>query len=366
VISTGLLCALLLFADPAREAFESAVRSLSAGDLQAAERGFTQVLEREPKHVGALGNLGVVYMRSDRPADAVRVYTRALKLAPNDPLLHLNAALAYLRQDDHAHAKPHLVKVLAAKPDDAQARQLFATTQLFTGEVDAAVRTLEALRTRDPGAVYFLAMGYLKQGRRAEARSAMDELFATLGPAQANFLVGRAYYESTLFEDALAAFEKARQLDADLPGLLRELGKTYVSLRRNDEARTLFEDVLRRNPSDAEAQYFLGALLVQEGDLTRGVALLERARVARPDFWGSWYYLGKAHLEEDRVKEGVAALERAAELNPNESSVFYLLARALRRAGRTAEVQRAVDRFKALEAERRKGEQLGGMASPGR
>ena len=362
MIATGLLCALLLFADSAREVFDAAARSLAAGDLAAAERGFLRVLEREPKHIGALGNLGVVYTRLERPADAVAVYRRALRLAPGDFLLNLNLGLAYLKQDDYANAKPHFARVLAVKPAHAQAQQLFATTQLFTGEVEAAVRTLESLRSTDPGAAYLLAIGHLKQGRRAEAKSAIGELFARLTPGQANFLAGRAYYESALFEDAAAALENARKADPDVPGLQRELGKTYVSLRRSEDAREALETALRQNPADTEAQYFLGALLINEGDGPRGTALLERARSARPNFWGTWYYLGKAQLEQGRVKDAVSSLERAAELNPNEPSVFYLLARALRRAGRTSEVGRAVARFKALEAERRKAEQqLGTM-----
>ncbi|MEO0108483.1 MAG: tetratricopeptide repeat protein, partial [candidate division WOR-3 bacterium] len=57
---------------------------LASGDLAAAERGFLSVLKAQPNHVGALGNLGVVYSRMDRAADAITVYQRALKLSAND------------------------------------------------------------------------------------------------------------------------------------------------------------------------------------------------------------------------------------------------------------------------------------------
>src|SRR5262245_40751088 len=136
----------LFFADPAREVFEAAVRSLSSGDLSGAEHGFQQVLKTSPNHIGALGNLGVVYIRMDRPADAIGIDQRALKLAPKDPQLNLNLGLAHLKQDDHGAARSCFERVLTADPSHAQARHLLAVTQLFTNSVDKAVTYFEASR----------------------------------------------------------------------------------------------------------------------------------------------------------------------------------------------------------------------------
>jgi Tfp pilus assembly protein PilF len=339
------LLAFLLAAAPespsTRNTFENAAAALSRGDLTAAETGFQAVLKQEPNNVGALGNLGVVYSRMGRASDSVTVYRRALKVAPNDPLLNLNLALAYLKQDDHRAARPLLQKVVDVQPNNTQARQLLATTQLFTGEVDAAMPQLEAMRG-DPGVLYFLAIGYLKQGNKQSAAQTMQEMFAKLQPAQANFLAGRAYYESTLFEESAAALEKARDLDAEVPGVWRELGKTYISLRQSEKARTALAEAIRRAPNDPEANYFFGAFLVQEGEMS-GVAHLKKARDARPEFWGSYYYLGKATND-------AALLQRAAELNPNEPSIYYQLARLLKAAGRDAEARTAAGKSTELRA----------------
>jgi tetratricopeptide (TPR) repeat protein len=345
VISTVFLSFLLL-ADPGREAFEHALRSLSSGDLAAAEHGFQRVLSAAPNHVGALGNLGVVYMRMDRPGEAIQVYRRALKLAPADPLLNLNLGLAYMKQDDYQAARPAFEKVLAVTPDHGQARELLAMTHLFTGAVDEAVRYFE--RGSSPDNLYFLALGYLKQGRKEEARRTIEQMFEALDPARANFLVGRAYYESTLFDEAAAALEAARKIDRSLPGIHRELGKAYVSLRRSEDARKSLEEALLAAPSDHEARYFLGALLVQIGELNTAVEHLEKARAARPEFWGNYYYLGRAMLEMDDAPAAIRLLERAAALNGEEASVFYQLSRAYRAGGRAADSRRAAERMKTL------------------
>lgn len=352
MISQGLLCCLLLLADPSRDAFESALQSLSSRDYAAAERGFLQVLETYPANLGALGNLGVVYMRLDRPLDAARTYERALKLAPKDPLLHMNLGLAYLKLENYGAAKQHFAVTVSARPENAQARQLLATTQIYTGEAGKAVKTLEVMRG-EPGILHLLATGYLKLGKREEAKLALDEMFRKIAPAQAQFLTGRAFYESAMFDDAVAALEKAKALDPSLPGVERELGKALVGARRTSEARAVLEGALRANAADAEAQYYLGTQLVQEGAIDEGIRLLEKSAAARPAFWGAFYHLGKAQIEKGDADKGLPLLEKAASLTASETDVYVQLSRAYRGAGREADARRTAAKLKDLKKQTR-------------
>lgn len=343
------ILALFLISPEAKELFRSAEQALRSNDLVKAERGFRAFLKQEPRHLGALGNLGVVYSRMARYGEAVSMYQSALKLAPKSPDLHLNLGLAWLKQDVHKTARASFERAAALRPDHTQTRELLATTQLFTGDVDKAVATLESLPPSQP-VHYLLSIGYLKQNKREQAHESIGRLFSMLKPAQAHFLAGRAYYETTLFEEALAELTKARELDPNLPGIWREVGKVQVSLRRSTEAQASLREALKREPGDAEAAYFLGALLVQEGDFKGGVPLLERARAARPSFWGAWYYLGKAAVASGEFASAVRLLQRSADLHPEEPSVFYQLARALKANGRDAESKDAMSRYSELRA----------------
>src|ERR1043166_2787069 len=85
-----LPAAALFSADPIEAVFEKAVAALAAQDYTSAERGFLAGLRARPSNIGALGNLGVVYMRTRRYAMAINVYNRALVKAPSDPGLLLN------------------------------------------------------------------------------------------------------------------------------------------------------------------------------------------------------------------------------------------------------------------------------------
>lgn len=347
-----LAAALLWFAQgSAASVFEDGVRALAHGDLAAAELRFREVLKTQPNHIGALGNLGVVYSRLDRPSEAIGVYRKALALAPREPGLLLNLGLAHLKLLQYAEAKPLFLKIAAMGRPSAQVRELLATTRIFTGEAPAAVQDLEALRVEAPdrsGVLYLLAVGYLKQKNTEAARGAFADLMKVLNAEQGNYFAGKAYLETGNFEEA----EKSLKAAGATPGALLELGKTLVSLRNEEEAVDALRQALRQAPEDTEAAYYLGALLSQkEESEAEGMTLLEAVRKKRPDSWGALYYLGKVLLRQDKAVAGVPLLERAAKLNPTEPAVWFQLIQGYRKVGRQADSKAAMARFNALRQE---------------
>ena len=136
--------------DPGQAAFDAAAKALVAGDYPSAESGFQSVLKTQPRHVGALGNLGIIYSRTGRTAQAVAAYRRALEVSPNDKAILLNLGLVYLKQEAHRKALPLFERVSALDPAHQQARQLTAVCRLYTGQVVLAIRDLESLRNENP------------------------------------------------------------------------------------------------------------------------------------------------------------------------------------------------------------------------
>lgn len=340
-------------ADQLAQVFEQAVASLSAGDYAAAEAGFRKVLAAQPNHVGALGNLGVVYSRSSRFDQAIDVYQRALRIAPADRGLLLNLGLAYTRQDAHGEALPIFERLAKAAPGNRQANLLLSTSQLHTGQLSAAVSGLESLRSadaHDAGVLYLLGVGYLKQRQTEKARAAFDAFLAEAPPAKAAFVMCKAHYESERFEEAAELCRKTLELDSSFAGAHRELGKVLVSQRAPEASKELAAAVAQ-DPADAEAVYFLGAALLQEERTTEAMRYLERARELNPGFWGSYFYLGKARLQAGDTDAAIALLRRAAGLNPGESAVQYQLGRALSAAGKTQEAAAAMQRVREIKAQ---------------
>jgi Flp pilus assembly protein TadD len=346
------LCGLLLCAaEPVKEVFERAARALAAADYQSAERGFQSVLHVEPRNIAALSNLGVIYSRTNRVDEAITVYRRALQLSPDDKALLMNLGLAYLRREEHSRALPLFARVVAIDPQHLQARQLLAVCRAYTGQLEPAIRDLEALRTaapRDENILFLLGFSYLKNHDSERAKAIFELMLETAGPVRAEFMAGKANYEAALFPEAEQSFLKVLRLDSRFPGVHLELGKVYISLRRTGEAMRELDLVLKEDSSNADANYILGSLLVQEDRCAEAIAYLERARTLKPDSWAIYFQLGKAKLRLEHAAEAVVLLQRAVELNPDESTVHYELARALQAGGRKQEAGRAFRRAQEL------------------
>ena len=348
------LCALFLCAaEPTKEIFDGAVRALASGDYETAERGFQSVLRQQPDNIAALSNLGVIYSRTSRADEAIAVDRRALKLSPDDKAILLNLGLVYLKQEAHSRALPLFARVVEIDPQHLQARQLLAVCRAYVGQMAPAIHDLEALHAaapRDDGILFLLGFAYLKNHDAEKAKAIFQLMFEAAGAERAQFLLGKANYEATLFPQAEESFLEVLRLNPKFPGVHLELGKVYISLRRNDDAIRELELALKENPGDADTSYFLGGLLAQNDRYTEAIPYLERARKAKPDSWAPYFYLGKAKLRQEHPAEAVPLLERAVKLNPDEASAYYQLGQALKACGREAEARRALQRVRDLRA----------------
>ena len=139
--------------DPSRVDAENGLASVLInldGDLPRAEEQLRTLLAREPGYVPALVNLGVVQLRTNRPAAAFSTLLRALKAEPSDRLVLLNlasAALAIGRSDAAFAAADRGVRVW---PRHAAFYALRGLAGLESGRVADAQRDAGSAETLDP------------------------------------------------------------------------------------------------------------------------------------------------------------------------------------------------------------------------
>ncbi|MBL8217934.1 MAG: tetratricopeptide repeat protein, partial [Bryobacterales bacterium] len=116
-----------------RDLFAAGEKALRAGDYASARTSFEQVLKRNPKHLAALANLGVVFAQTRDYEQAAATYRKTLALNPAHPLLHLNLGLALFKQDRYAEAAKEFEQTLARQPTHLQAQELLASCRIYTG-----------------------------------------------------------------------------------------------------------------------------------------------------------------------------------------------------------------------------------------
>ncbi len=321
------------------------------GRYPEAEQGLNTVLTADPANVAALGNLGVLYSRTHRLADAIAVDQRALKLDPNDPSLLLNLGLAYMKQEAYAQAQPFFERLDAAQPGNPRAALLLATCMVLGDAPQQGITLLTSrkLDTTDPSALYLEAVGYARLNQTEAAQAIFKRLLDNSSTrAQADFLIGQALHDGHRLEDAAASFGDTLKLDPAFPGAHRELGKVYISMQHFPDAERELHTAITEDPLDGSALYFLGALLIQTSHETDGIPYLDRAAALMPDSWAIPFYLGKAALHQGHSAAAVPLLEKAAAMNADEPQVFYLLATAQRASGDPEQGRAALAHVAAL------------------
>jgi tetratricopeptide (TPR) repeat protein len=90
--------------------------------LDAAIRGFLQILAQDRDNLPARGSLGDAYMRAGKPNDAVREWTVALNADPQYAPAAQALGEHYMRRQDWTKARAYLQQALRAAPGDPTVR----------------------------------------------------------------------------------------------------------------------------------------------------------------------------------------------------------------------------------------------------
>ena len=85
-----------------------------------------KALALRPVYPEALNNLGVLYLRTRRPQEAIASFEESIRVAPAYDQSYLNLARVYTILGDREKARGVLLELLKQHPDHPQAKELLA------------------------------------------------------------------------------------------------------------------------------------------------------------------------------------------------------------------------------------------------
>lgn len=182
--------------------------------LDEAAPHFREAARLDPSYQDALLELGALYEKAKRNAEAIEIY----KLFPGNPAVQERMGALLLESKKYAEAIPELE---AAYQKDATTanRTALAAAYLFTQKIDQALPLLSKSVEED-AANYDLRMMYARALRDKKQYPAAARQFAEAVKLKQdsreawNDLAGMLYLAGAL-PQALAAFERVRQLGED-------------------------------------------------------------------------------------------------------------------------------------------------------
>ena len=158
-----------------------------------SERLFREVLAKDPNHVEALNNLGVVQLEYARDLEAAeRLFRKVIQLDPVHvkALLNIGNICSSLGQIDDAEA--FYVKALSLSPDDGAALNNLGAVYVKKDQVDEAIKCYRKARKLLPNNVEILTnliVSIYRKGDKDATIRLMDEILALPEPGVALFPV---------------------------------------------------------------------------------------------------------------------------------------------------------------------------------
>ena len=236
------------------------------------------------------------------PEEAVQPLSEALRLRPDSAEALWLMGVLSLELGRFEEGVPHVAHLIELAPEETQPRLLLGALLDSLGRVDDAVTQYREVLTRDP---------YHRDALMAVGKLALQA------------------------EDIVAAEQVINNLVARYPtdsGAQILHARFYALVGAYREARLVLQSAVLLDASDplesAEAQYLLGTVYAELGQVDLARHYLENALQLTPDNGPSLLQLGLLAANQERAEEALTYFERAVELMPEDGRAHFRLGEA--------------------------------------
>ena len=333
------------------------------GDLELAEKNYRDILDVMPKNANALHLLGVLSNQvQDHPA-AIDLITRAIQIAPDQPIFHNNLGNAYRDSGCCEQAIACYQKALQIKPDLVETYINMGIAHHQLADFDRAVSAYQKAIELNPNsaeAYYNLGNTFKEQRLFDEAVSCYRQATAlnpTLVEAfynQANILEKKARFEEAIaclkhciqfkpdwaeahnnlgnlskqlgfIEDAIFYCQKAIQIKPELDEAYINLGNAFKDQGSFGNAIDCYRKALRINTANAQAYFNLGVTCAEADHMAEATGHFQKATQLNPHFAEAHNYMGVALAEQGRRDEAIDFFKKAIRINPDYAEAYIYL-----------------------------------------
>ncbi len=291
------------------------------GRFLEAENLFEQVLMKHSGHADALTGLGFVCLETNRPEEALKIFTK--NTLPVHPKIILGRSMARAQLGYLDEALAELESSASRFHDYLPFRIQQAVIALEKKEIKKAGTLLEDLVRQHPGyspAWNLLALNYTVLGNKIQALEASRKGVET-DPRAPVALLTRSYALQASFDldQATKVTRRALELDPENVSALVNLARLRFSCDYLAEARRVIEKARRIEPRNAEAQSLRGFIMLAKGETDAAMAAFSQAIRLNPSLGEPYLGLGILHMRRGKVAPAMEAISTAVLLEPQRS-----------------------------------------------
>ena len=231
---------------------------------QSNETLWIDTLAKNPHCNLAYNNLGNIYSRTGKVAQAIALFEAGIKANPHDADLHNSLGNAWMKQDNGDEAAEEFHRALEIDPANFGAYNNLGILFAQRGQTNDAIVQYEQALQINP--------------RYADAHNNLGSVLFQNGQA----------------DEAMAQFHQALQINANHVDAHNNLGWALLQKGRNEEAIEQFNLALRLDPTYVKSLNNLGIALAQTGHLNEAITRFREALRINPDDVNAQNNLAKA------------------------------------------------------------------------
>ena len=313
------------------------------GNLTAAAAEFYQAARANPTEAELLFDVSGRLIEARQFPEALEVLNLAVGLPEVDGMVFVRLGFVHAQLGNERKAAEANLIAVRRLPRFMAARQNLYLSHVLAREVEAAGAVLtDAALLPDLDADFLINLAELfsDYGRqfperrvmaRAQAVAMLRRAEATVrGPLTLKLADG--FYLLGEMEAAARLYLGFLEQPAVTPALRDVLRAklTDIYLRQADRARALeqLSSMVRENPANAGAHYFLGAIAMEEKRWADAVASYQRACESQPEFELAQLNLATAQIAAGQPGAGLATLEKLRRKKAGNFTLEYLMGMA--------------------------------------
>lgn len=282
-----------------------------SGQYEQADTQFRAVPSDNPISTAALLGLGRIALRSKDWQEAIVHFKEAQERSKDSSTASLLLGMALNRAGQFDKARLELENVLVIDPLNHSALREITFTLKDSENFN---QKLERLLSDDRQYVLDLVCFYMDAGLNEDALQILEKAYTDWEYPLIAYLAGYIYMQLGKDSEAQDWLSKGADADPDL-----------VFPSRIEEVIAL-QFVIRQNPQDHKAKYYLGNFLYAHERMKEAVNLWEESLVGLKNFdvvyrnlgWAAWHWEKNSH-------HAIDLFEKALELNPQNQDLYKYL-----------------------------------------
>ncbi len=205
-----------------------------------------------------------------------------------------------------------------------------AQLQSIRGNLDAAVDYLQQAIICDNESIFLKKELLLLYLRMNKANKGLEVVKGILQQEPDNvaalILLGKLNYDMGNLENAINAYSRVIEIDAEQEDIYLFLGNIYLKKGEITKAETLYKKLAEKFPESYAGHFFLGKIYADKGNLSKAKKEFQRTLEIEPELEIPQFELAKIFIQTGEKKKAINTYKNILEKQPDNSRALTELA----------------------------------------